>query len=318
MFRHLLPVRMDSFRSVALGRGGGVMTIPRAIWLSAMLLALLACAPDTPSEVAATSADLSSAPSTGVPTRSPEQTDASPSPVASLEPLSVEERSITRVCAAPPDTGGSIQPLACDEATQLALRLTAREGALQRTEFRFDLTCPRFAPCAVTKPNEGVVLVGLGTGHVRAVRVVQSGGSGEIRYDVYPALEVDPSTLSAEPFTPPPVSRPSTSGSDPSEVANREALPLCGIERAGASAPEARKCFVDAVLAGGQAEFISYRATAEGNPITLVFRYAGFGSVQLFLDQTRDPQSAGGWLFLWCDITLRADPHWFSQGTCSA
>lgn len=99
----------------------------------------------------------------------------------------------------------------------------------------------------------------------------------------------------------------------PAGVVARGTLPWCGFEEvtlAGATSnPEGRSCFWDAYSHQLPAEFVSYQTTVEGDPITFIFRALPGGQAEVFVDQTQDRYSAGGWLRLTCPgLTLSGDP----------
>ncbi|MFL5680907.1 MAG: hypothetical protein ACJ77B_09940 [Chloroflexota bacterium] len=89
----------------------------------------------------------------------------------------------------------------------------------------------------------------------------------------------------------------------PIEVRARVPLPSCGEEKVavfvGANL-EARRCFWSAYVASRPAEFISTQTTTEGDPITWIYRVLPDRSVEVFLDQTKDKFSNGGWVRLAC------------------
>jgi hypothetical protein len=89
----------------------------------------------------------------------------------------------------------------------------------------------------------------------------------------------------------------------PIEVRARLPLPPCGDEtvgiRVGANL-EGRRCFWAAYVVRRPAEFISTQTTGEGDPITWIYRVLPDRSVEVFLDQTKDKFSTGGWVHLAC------------------
>ena len=107
--------------------------------------------------------------------------------------------------------------------------------------------------------------------------------------------------------------QPSTFSSTgaPPAVANRTPLPSCGVEQAtrqdGPWDDTARACFWEAYSAQRPAEIASTRLTTEGDPLTTIYRVLGPGRVEVFINQTHDRYSAGGWLRLDCSTLARTD-----------
>jgi hypothetical protein len=92
----------------------------------------------------------------------------------------------------------------------------------------------------------------------------------------------------------------------PPEVADREPVRFCGLEKAPAAAPVehidavVRKCFWDVWLAGGSAEFASVQTTMEGDPVASVYRLPGDGSIVILTDGSQDRFGSGGWTLTRC------------------
>lgn len=96
----------------------------------------------------------------------------------------------------------------------------------------------------------------------------------------------------------------------PHVVANRIPLPSCGEEQAGQGGPwneGARACFWEAYQEHRPAEFISTYPTIEGDPITSIYRVLPDGSVEIFIDSTRDRFGSGSWLHVSCRTLARRD-----------
>jgi hypothetical protein len=89
----------------------------------------------------------------------------------------------------------------------------------------------------------------------------------------------------------------------PDWVLNRTELPECGAEEVAADRPpnrEARECLINAWREGDAAELVSERRTVEGDPVTTIYRVLPDGSVELFVDMTRDRYGSGEWERLVC------------------
>ncbi len=94
----------------------------------------------------------------------------------------------------------------------------------------------------------------------------------------------------------------------PDLVVNRIALPSCGVEVAqpGGRWNEAgRACFWNAYLARRPAEFVTTMPTTEGDPITTIYRVLPDGSVEVFIDATRDRWGSGEWSRFVCRTLSR-------------
>jgi hypothetical protein len=134
------------------------------------------------------------------------------------------------------------------------------------------------------------------------------------------ACQIAPSPESDAPSRPASLS----SAAMPNAVANRTPLPPCGSETTTQSAGYnigGRRCFWDAYLARRPAEFISTQPTVEGDPFTLIYRILPAGGVEIFVDQTRDRYSMGGWVRLDCaSLSLipegRGQPAFGSTSDC--
>jgi hypothetical protein len=106
------------------------------------------------------------------------------------------------------------------------------------------------------------------------------------------------------------------SSSTPATVKTRTRLSSCGVEvqrnetmLGPASGPDEamRRCFVDAVEVGAQAEFISYRQTVEGDVVTTIYRSLGAGNVEVIVDATRDRFGSGEWTMSTCTGTTLSE-----------
>lgn len=86
-------------------------------------------------------------------------------------------------------------------------------------------------------------------------------------------------------------------------VQGRPILPACGEETIGVGVsgdPAARDCLWAAYEAQRPAELVTHMTSIEGDPVTYVYRVLPGGSVEVFVDQTQDLYSTGGWLRLAC------------------
>lgn len=85
----------------------------------------------------------------------------------------------------------------------------------------------------------------------------------------------------------------------------------------------ARRCLWDAYRSGSPAEYISYGTTVEGRGIAMIYRVIGPGTVEVFVDQTKDlgPGSQPPWLRLQCTrlglIADQPDDFEFGPDVCT-
>jgi hypothetical protein len=85
---------------------------------------------------------------------------------------------------------------------------------------------------------------------------------------------------------------------EPGWVTNRLPLESCGAEDVGQEGDmnvQARQCLLAAYQAGAGAELISTQVSIEGDPITRFIRVHENGTVELFVDATRDAYGSGEW-----------------------
>lgn len=115
----------------------------------------------------------------------------------------------------------------------------------------------------------------------------------------------------------------------PAAVAARRALPWCGHEvviRQPAGDffdAEVRRCWLEAIEAGDQAEFVSDGVTVEGGRVREFYRAIGDGAIEMIVDWTADPLSARDWTTMRCTqvMTVGTDPAGadvFVPADCSA
>ena len=104
-------------------------------------------------------------------------------------------------------------------------------------------------------------------------------------------------------------SSPSTA--EPEWITNRLPLASCGMETIEASGLSldvvARGCLLAAFHDGEGAELISTQMTDEGDPVTRYYRVHENGTVELFVDATRDRFGSQRWMRYRCDRLVPAD-----------
>lgn len=89
----------------------------------------------------------------------------------------------------------------------------------------------------------------------------------------------------------------------PDWVTGRIQLPSCGSEELSAARPpnrEARECLMDAWRESREAELSTTMTTIEGDPVSRITRVFADGSVEVFVDATRDRFGSGEWERLIC------------------
>ena len=78
----------------------------------------------------------------------------------------------------------------------------------------------------------------------------------------------------------------------PREISRRKAFPSCGVDDiARGERDDPDRCFLDAVLTGGRAEFLEFAYGTEGGRFQFFYRYDGGGAPQRY--RTDD---AGSWV----------------------
>jgi hypothetical protein len=90
----------------------------------------------------------------------------------------------------------------------------------------------------------------------------------------------------------------------PDWVTNRNPLESCGTEdfgRGDGVDVAARTCLLQAYEEGRGAELITTGTSVEGDPITRYVRVHENGTVEVFVDATRDSYGSGEWERLRCD-----------------
>ncbi len=94
---------------------------------------------------------------------------------------------------------------------------------------------------------------------------------------------------------------------EPEWVVNRKPLESCGREQVGHGEGidvAARTCLLQAFEDGRGAELVSTVTSIEGDPITRFVRVHENGTVEIFVDATRDRFGSGEWERLRCDSLL--------------
>ena len=298
---------------------------------AATLIAGCGAAPPVPGPSAS-----SAAPSGGVSSSGPADIESAPpsaagaTPLPSIEAFDVHLRSITVVCvaagpeedpnASPPDIEPP-DPIDCEDAVTWAVRsLGSGHPAPVRAEFRFDPNCGALAPCAADT-SRGTVYLAFGSGPPLAVPVARDPATADPF--VFPAQSLPPTAWPTPLYAPPAVARPNIGNAPPADISSRPPLPLCGVNTDGsrgrtpsATDAAARECFLRAVLSGGSAEYDDAITSSDGDPIVLIYRYDGHGSVQLFIDGTRDQQGNIRWSRAQCSISAVPAPSFFAQFAC--
>jgi hypothetical protein len=223
--------------------------------------------------------------------------EASPAPSGAPGPSlmpTAEAEAIgpTRICDRAPDEAGLL--LSCTEAIGgVLLALGPDALSVRAAWFRPGAPCPPNARCFAPPPGSAYVVIRLEDGRVGLVRFAGEAFVGELEdptYDVWPASGVPV----------PPIGRPDVGPGAPAEVANREALSLCGEERVGVFDRHAgRNCFLGAVQDGRSAELASQEVDPAGEPVVVLYRYGGRGPVLVY----RSASPAGpGWVRSDCAI----------------
>jgi hypothetical protein len=185
--------------------------------------------------------------------------------------------SITQVCEAWPESLPD-RGIECDGGVRVALTSLGDSAAsVTRIVFRYTPPCATGATCRrrpdrawawITSRTAGELLV--------ALRVATDGGIAAAAAAPGKRLGL------ANPFEPPRTERREIPAPIPFEVRERDPMPLCGVETASSGDPldrSARRCFLNSVLAGQGAEFITQGHGTEGEVFIEIDRFVGSGAV---------------------------------------
>jgi hypothetical protein len=97
----------------------------------------------------------------------------------------------------------------------------------------------------------------------------------------------------------------------PDWIVNRIPLESCGVETIEGNGlglnVEARRCLLEAFQNGDGRELISTTSTEEGDPVSVYYRVHENGTVEIFVDATRDKFSARPWTRFRCDELTPTD-----------
>jgi len=183
------------------------------------------------------------------------------------------------------DSDAGDSTLVCSEGSNLAWRavLSLTEGPVDRLYLRRPM-CTTY-PCTREQLDTAIV------------DTWWAGGSMSVALD----SRLDHVTITTDD---PSASWPSASSTErppakalivadaPREIARREVLPSCGVDDiALAEHGDPDRCFLDAVLTGGRAEFLEFAYGTEGGRFQFLYRYDGDGAPQRY--RTDD---AGSWV----------------------
>jgi hypothetical protein len=257
----------------------------------------------TPASVASSGSGAAGSGEAGLPAGSP-RVDLDP-----VEPARLV--SSTLVCerwgAEPPPT-----LITCGDAARLALAALGTSAAVTRLDVGYGGWCPGpDAPCGDRSADVTWVVARDGTSNSIRVRIARA-ASGDLA--VWPPVP-GPAVPSAT-FDAPPPRAPDLGGDAPPDLVDRDPFPLCGVEDLGTSdayATAARRCFLDAVLAGSAAELDSAATSTEGEAVLTVYRFRGSGAVRRWV------RSAGNWTASACGIARIDTPAVFEMaGVCVA
>lgn len=117
----------------------------------------------------------------------------------------------------------------------------------------------------------------------------------------------------------------------PASVIELAGAVLCGMEQRGGQEltaegsldEEARRCFLDRHLSAQPAVFVEESPTTEGDPIVTVWRTSDDGTMEVYVDSTRDAYGSGQWSRQPCrqlttSFPQSSEPFPASYFTCSS
>lgn len=259
--------------------------------------------------VAACSPNVNPPVSAGPPTTAtPSSTQ--PMPLPSTLPTTATVETVTQLCEA----WGASAPddlILCGDAIWLALdAMGPAGGPAWRAEFRYGPSCVGPAPCGGRTATMAHVIVRTPSLGSFVVDVTRDEGGG---LAVWPPQPTRDEPFPA--FSPPQPARADVGPGAPTEIADREAFPLCGDETAGIGGPydrAARQCFVDGVLAATKVEFLTRQTSTEGDPVLTLYRFGGGGPVIRFI------ADGGQWMRYACGLALSGtEAVFFDDGECA-
>jgi hypothetical protein len=191
---------------------------------------------------------------------------------ASPEPIAPEPVGITRLCGPAFAADGA----SCSVSIDAAVKAVGPGVAVTAGWFETGPLCPPNARCLLRPRGMGHVLLRLADGNVVSVSVTWVDGKVHVGDATRPAFDAWPIPVVAELGL-----ERRDIGSVPREVANRRALPICGVEDPRSN-PVARHCFLNSVIAGKPAELVSGRTEPDGARSIAIYRFEGYGPVRVY------------------------------------
>jgi hypothetical protein len=245
--------------------------------------------------------DLPSGPSPAVAVSRSPPASAAPRPSGLPNEPTGPAAGITRICDGPLE--GEHPLLECDQAIAAAEQSLGQDaGRVAAAWFRFGIACAPNARCVAPQPNEGHVIVRLGDGPVLAVPVLATATDVETGPATAPTWDIWPR---AAPAVETPVPSVDLGPGVSDELAARRPLPFCGSED-DVFDRSVRRCFLDSLVGGVAAEFITAVPAADGRLVRIVHRYEGGGPVLVYRDLTADP-AVGTWTTEDCAVETVGD-----------
>jgi hypothetical protein len=267
--------------------------------LVATLSITLACSSTPPSITA-----LPTSPAASIDLGSPSATDPT-EPSSAYDPT-----RITQICES---WGGQREEstITCRKGIAAALdSLGEQAGAVERIELRYTPPCSTPATCPPRRQDHAWATIHSGLIEDRIVELTLSPGLEIVAAP--PGIDGAPRPVPS--FGSPPLGRAAIGPPIPGGLRDRKILPLCGIEHADSGGPwdtEARRCFLDSVLSGLPAEFLTEGRGTEGGDSLRLYRFVGRGAISRF------DREAGTWTSAACGITLlRTDVVFATDGVC--
>ena len=267
----------------------------RTIGIAAALLGLsmlAACGNQTPTP---SPTSMPTATPTPASTSTPVPASATPIVISTLPSAIFDAATMTTSCDPIPPTADSdakSPSISCDDGLKLGLQAMKATGLGSPTILYLHRpTCATF-PCA-TDELAKATMTGWINGEAFSVAL-------DARLNTVGSPHPDPDAAMPESSAPLEVDvmRPDIANA-PAEVTTREPYPFCGSEDVATDeAGAAQGCFRDRVLAGLPAEFIQQVYSAEGAPITWLYRYAGHGAVIRWVGEDGKWQQQDGSLVL--------------------
>lgn len=231
-------------------------------------------------------------------------------PLPDLPALAIDPARILQWCDPWPGLDPEVQPIDCTEAIEAAVRATGPlQGSIFQADSHYSPPCVIPDRCGPALPNRAFVILLSRAAGPLLVEVVRTPDQAIMAFAPKPG----PAPSPAPAMDPPAVQRPNFPGAS-DEFREREPFPFCGRGEMFEERPAINRCFVLSVRSGTPAEMILDGSSVEGDPVTVIYRFAGSGAVIVWFDSSRDPLSSQQWYHRPCAMYRFAELDRFGCG----